>query len=198
MYTTDFLRSLGVWFEPLLHSPASSAAKRARNVHVPGRRVAKTVLVKAGDRLVLVVLSSTSRIDLRRLSDMMGLPARDIRLATTHELGRVFTDCEPGAVPPFGRLYDLGTVFDSTLTDVTELVFGGNTRHEGLRMRSRDYIAIEEPVIGPFAVPIASGPVADVDVPLLKKHAGFLALLRQGSHEKGTISPEERRQEMVF
>ena len=37
-----------------------------------------------------------------------------------------------------------------------ELVFSGNMRHEGLRMRTRDYVAIEEPLIGSFAVRIAA------------------------------------------
>jgi Ala-tRNA(Pro) deacylase len=155
MYTVDFLRSRRVWFEEMLHSPASSSTKRAHSMHVPGRRVAKTVLVEAGPRFVLAVLPSTCRIDLERLGGALGLAATDVRLATTDEVIGLFTDCEPGVVPPFGRLYDIETVIDSSLTEGDELVFGGNMRHEGLRMRSGDYLAIEKPVIGSFAVPIA-------------------------------------------
>jgi Ala-tRNA(Pro) deacylase len=155
MYTVDYLRSRRVWFEEMLHSPASSSTKRAHSVHVPGRRVAKTVLVNAGERFVLAVLSSTCRVDLARLGEILGLAGADLRLATTDELVGHFTDCEPGVVPPFGRLYDIDTVFDSRLAEVDELVFGGNTRHEGLRLRSSDYLAIEKPVIGSFAAPIA-------------------------------------------
>jgi Ala-tRNA(Pro) deacylase len=154
MYTVDFLRSRRVWFEPVLHSPAASSTQRAHCMHVPGRQVAKTVLVKAGERFVLVVLPSTSRIDLGRLSELLGGSAAEVRLAHDDELVNLFTDCQPGVVPPFGRLYDLDTVFESSLLDVAELVFGGNTRHEGLRMRSADYLAIEEPRIGSFAVSI--------------------------------------------
>ena len=76
MYTVEFLRSRRVWFEEVLHQPASSSTKRAHNMHVPGRRVAKTVLVKAGDRFVLAVLPCTSRIDLGSLADVMGLLRR--------------------------------------------------------------------------------------------------------------------------
>src|SRR5690348_15772554 len=154
MYTVDFLLSRRVWFEPLLHSPASSSTQRAHCMHVPGHQVAKTVLVKAGEGWVLVVLPSTSRIDLARLSELLGRPATEVRLARDDELMNLFTDGQPVVVPPFGRLYDRDTVFDSSLVDVAELVFGGNTRHEGLRMRSADYLAIEEPRIGSFAVPI--------------------------------------------
>jgi Ala-tRNA(Pro) deacylase len=86
----------------------------------------------------------------------LGLPGAGIRLATTEELVGTFTDCEPGVVPPFGKLYDLGTVFDVSLLEVGELVFGGNQRHEGLRMHAKDYVAIEEPLIGSFAERIAT------------------------------------------
>ena len=60
-------------------------------------------------------------------------------------------------VPPFGKLYDLDTILDVSLLEVGELVFGGNLRHEGLRMRASDYVAIEEPLIGSFAVRIGGG-----------------------------------------
>ncbi len=69
MYICDFLRSRGVWFEPLLHRPASSSTKLAGSIHEPGRRVAKTVLIKAGDQFVLAILPATLRIDLARLGD---------------------------------------------------------------------------------------------------------------------------------
>ena len=117
MYTVEFLRSRRVWFEELLHQPASSATKHAHHMHVPGRMVAKTVLVKAGDRFMLAVLPCTSRIDLGLLASLLGLPASEVRLATTEELVGIFTDCEPGVVPPFGKLYDLGTVFDVSLLE---------------------------------------------------------------------------------
>ena len=107
MYTVDFLRSRRVWFEELLHSPASSSTKRAHSVHVPGRLVAKTVLVKAGDRFVLAVLPSTAGSTWSGWASCCGLTASDVRLATTEELIGIFTDCEPGVVPPFGRLYEL-------------------------------------------------------------------------------------------
>jgi len=151
MYTVEFLRSRRIWFEELLHQPASSAAKHAHNMHVPGRMVAKTVLVRAGDGYVLTVLACTSRIDLQRLAALVERPAAEVRLATADELEAVFTDCEPGVVPPFGKLYTLGTIFDVSLLDEGELVFVGNLRHEGLRLRASDYIAIEEPLIGSFA-----------------------------------------------
>jgi Ala-tRNA(Pro) deacylase len=155
MYVLDFLRSRGVWFETLLHRPASSSTKRARSVHVPGREVGKAVLVKAGPSFVLALLPSTSWIDLARLSEVIGSPVSEVRLATPDELFEIFNDCEPGVVPPFGRLYGLTTLVDSDLTESAEIVLGANTRHEGLRMRFRDFQAVEDPVRASFTRPIA-------------------------------------------
>jgi Ala-tRNA(Pro) deacylase len=172
MYTVEFLRSRRVWFEELLVQPASSSTKRAHNMHVPGRMVAKTVLVKAGDRLVLAVLPCTSRIDLAPMSAVLGLSGSDVRLATIDELLGIFTDCEPGVVPPFGKIYGLQTIFDVSLLEVDELVFGGNLRHEGLRMRASDYVAIEEPLIGSFAARIAAAAAPPAATSIADRRAG--------------------------
>jgi Ala-tRNA(Pro) deacylase len=164
MYTVEFLRSRRIWFEELLHQPASSATKHAHNMHVPGRMVAKTVLVKAGERFVLAVLPSTSRIDLGMLAASLDVSASEVRLASIDEVVGSFTDCEPGVVPPFGKLYDLRTVLDVSLLEQADLVFVGNLRHEGLRMRAGDYVAIEEPMIGSFAVRIAAAEPASLSI----------------------------------
>ena len=90
MYVLDFVRGSGIWFEALLHSPASSATKRAGCVHVPGRRVAKAVLVRTGDSYSLAVLPSTSRIDLERFSEVVGEPLSRVRVATSDEVFALF------------------------------------------------------------------------------------------------------------
>jgi len=156
MYIIDFLRSRGVWHEVLLYRPASSSARRAGSAHVPGRKVAKAVLIKAGDSFVLAVLPSTSWVDLVHLSGIVGAPTSLVRLATPAELMATFNDCEPGVVPPFGRLYGLKTFVDAGLAASTEIVFGANTRHEGLRMQYEDFRALEEPVLASFSQPTFS------------------------------------------
>ena len=56
---------------------------------------------------------------------------------------------------PFGHLYGVTTVVDASLSGVGEIIFEGNTRHEGVRMRYRDYEAIAAPIRGRFASAIA-------------------------------------------
>jgi Ala-tRNA(Pro) deacylase len=156
MYVVDYLRSQRVWFETFVHRPASSATRLARSVHVPGRSVAKTVLVKVRGAYVLTVLPATSRVDLDRLGDSLALDPSEVQLATGEEIERIFHDCEPGTIPPFGRLYQLRTVVDLSLIDAGVLVFRTNNRHLGIRMQFRDYESLEEPIRVDFAQPIRS------------------------------------------
>jgi Ala-tRNA(Pro) deacylase len=153
MCIRDFLLSHSVRFEVLLHRPAPSAAHLAGSLHVPGRCVAKAVLVRAGGVHALAVLPATHRIDTARLAEVLGVDL--VGIATGAEVEAVFADCEPGALPPFGRLYGLATIVDASLAGGAEVAFMGNTRHEGVRMRFKDYEAVESPLRARFASPIA-------------------------------------------
>lgn len=149
MCIQSYLKSRQVDFEPLLHAPASSASRRAHWIHVPGIKVAKSVLVKSGEAFLLTVLPATSWIDLARLSQILG--SEPITLATEDQADLIFGDCQRGALPPFGSLYGLKTFIDLTLVSGLEMVCAGNQRHEGYRLRLKDYVTIERPIQVSFA-----------------------------------------------
>ena len=143
MQIKAYLADHRVAHQVLLHAPAPSASRLAGAVHVPGDRVAKAVLVVTPDGYSLAVLPATQRVDLDRLAAVLHADA--IRLATEAEVAAIFDDCELGSVPPFGHLYGLPTVVDSSLAGGAEVVVEGNARHEGLRLRYRDFEALESP-----------------------------------------------------
>jgi len=153
MMIREFLRSRHVPHESLLHNPSPSAAHLAQSVHVTGARVAKSVLVRVGEGFVLAVLPATHRIDLSRLGS--ALHTADLAIATEDEVEAVFPDCERGAVPPFGSLYRLSTIVDASLAAGNDIVIEGNCRHEGLRLRYRDFESLEAPLRARFSEPIA-------------------------------------------
>ncbi len=128
MYVVDYLRNQRVGFETFLHCPASSATRLAGRLHVPGRSVAKSVLVKARGAYLLTVLPATSQVDLARLGRCLGLDTGEVKLATADEIESIFHDCEPGTIPQFGRLYGLRTVADVSLQGEGLLVFRTNAR----------------------------------------------------------------------
>jgi Ala-tRNA(Pro) deacylase len=150
MSIRDLLQSHQVWFETLLHCPAPSATRRARSIRVPGRTLAKAVLIIGPGEAVLAVLPATHRIDLARLANVLG--QEEVRIATEDEVAGVFNDCERGALPPFGRSYGLKTIVDVSLAANDDFVFVANLRHEGFRVHYRDYEQIEAPTRAGFAL----------------------------------------------
>jgi Ala-tRNA(Pro) deacylase len=64
---------------------------------------------------------------------------------------RLFPDCEPGAMPPFGSLYHLPTVVDESLAKDDVIVFEGQDHEQAIRMTYRDYATLEHPRLGRFA-----------------------------------------------
>jgi Ala-tRNA(Pro) deacylase len=148
MRVPDFLAAHRVAFETLVHPPAFTSQKRAKFLHVPGRQVAKSVLLAGPEGYFLAVLSATKHVDTARLARTFDGP---VRLADDREIAQVFRDCEWGVVPPFGTLYGLPTLLDEGLEADALIVFEVNTHAEAIRMRCRDFERLEQPVRLRFA-----------------------------------------------
>src|SRR5437868_4357232 len=129
MRVAEFLQQRQVPFETLLHPPAFTAQKRARFLHLPGRQVAKVVLLHGPEGYVLAVLAATDHVDTTAVALALGGP---VRLADDGEIAAVFHDCEWGVVPPFGTLYGLPVLLDEGLTPDTLMVFETTTHAEAV------------------------------------------------------------------
>ena len=103
------------------HSPAFSAQEVAASVHVPGKEMAKTVIVNVKGELAMAVLPANYHIDFHRLMD--ALRTSDMYLATEEEFQNRFPDCELGAMPPFGNLYGMKTYVALSLAEDDQITF---------------------------------------------------------------------------
>ena len=101
----DYLGRAGVAYEVTAHPVRYTAQGVAQVEHLPGRLVAKVVMVLLDDRLAMIVAPAPSRVDLDWVRESTG--ARQVRLAREEEFRHLFADCEVGAMPPFGHLYGL-------------------------------------------------------------------------------------------
>ena len=124
----DYLDSQKVRYEVLAHQEAYTATTIAHALHVPGKELAKVVMVKVGDRFAMTVLPSTWKVDLKRLKEVFR--TSHVRLATEEEFKGLFPDCDIGAMPPFGNLYGLEVYVDRALTEDEEIVFQAGTHRE--------------------------------------------------------------------
>lgn len=140
------------------HSVAYTAQGIAALTHTRGQELAKTVMVKLDGCLAMVVLSALRLVDLRRLKELTG--SRQVELASEAEFKNAFPDCETGAMPPFGNLYDVPVYLDEELTWDREVSFNAGTHRELIRMRLEDYLRLVKPDIAPLATGTAARQVA--------------------------------------
>lgn len=132
-----------------VHSPAYTAQEVAQHAHIRGRSYAKTVLVRAGPSTLIAVLPATHRVEFSWLAKVLDYD--DVRLATEDECKKQFDDCEPGAMPPFGTLYGVKLLCDTSLAGSPEIAFSAGTHHEVIRMSFHDWAALARPQFASFA-----------------------------------------------
>lgn len=143
-----FLAREQVPFELLTHREAYTAQARAAAAHVPGRLVAKAVVVRdsVDDWCALAVIPAHRHVDLTRMRALTGRPR--LRLADEAWFSPLFADCEVGAIPPFGRMFGgLAVYLDEALAAQDCLVASAGTHHEELRVPMSDYLRIARPEI---------------------------------------------------
>ncbi len=144
----DYLDGKKVKYIAISHSPAFSAQEIAALVHIPGRDVAKTVIVNINGKMAMAVLPANYRIHFNRLMDALG--TGDMYLAAEEEFNDLFPDCEVGAMPPFGNLYGLEVFVAKSLTEDDEIVFNGGTHTDLIKMSYKDFEKLVKPKILSF------------------------------------------------
>ena len=144
----EFLDQRKVKYVTISHSPAYTAHEVAESAHVSGRILAKTVMTVIDGALAMAVLPSNHRVvldDLRELAE-----TEDVRLAREEEFKHFFPDCEPGAMPPFGYLYDMSTYVSPLLAEESEIAFNAGSHTDIIKMSWSDYDRLVMPLVANF------------------------------------------------
>ena len=142
----DYLNEKEVPFE-LHHHPYSVTAMRtAAAEHVTGKHFAKAVVVRTGEKPLLAVLPAHFQLDLEKLSRLCGLS--DLELADEHEFVNLFPNCEVGAMPPFGRMYDMDVYIDDDIAVAPEVHFNACTHSHAISLSGKNFLKAAEGVVG--------------------------------------------------
>lgn len=132
----NYMDRCGVEFDEVPHAYAFQPSKAAEATHIPGRRVAKGVLVRAGDEYMMAVLPSSKLVAFGDLGRWLG---REVRLADEQESVTLFADCELGALPPVGAAFGLQTILDEELLDADDIYFEGGDHRTLIHVQGRDW-----------------------------------------------------------
>jgi Ala-tRNA(Pro) deacylase len=139
----EFLDKNKVKYVSCQHSQAFTAQEVAASTHIPGKQLAKTVMVSMDGQMAMAVLPATDHVDLRQLKKATG--AKKVELASEREFKDLFPDCEIGAMPPFGNLYDLDVYVAENLREDEEIAFNAGTHTEVIRVAYQDFEKLVQP-----------------------------------------------------
>ncbi len=145
----EYLDKHNVKYIVVSHSPAYTAQGIAALAHIPGKELAKTVIVKMDGKLVMAVLPASFHVDLRLLKKETG--AGVVGLASEDEFKGRFPECETGAMPPFGNLYGIEVFADENLTNDKEIAFNAGSHRELIRLAWEDFEKLAKPKVIRFA-----------------------------------------------
>lgn len=131
------------------HSIAYTTPEIAALAHVPGKEWAKTVIIKIDNDMAMAVLPASYRIDFEELKTALG--GKNIELATEEEFEAQFPDCELGAMPPFGNLYDMKVYVAESLAEDDEITFNACSHKQLLQMTYKDFDHLVNPKVIKFS-----------------------------------------------
>ena len=149
MKLIEFLDSQKIKYTMIRHSKAYTAQEVAASAHIPGKAMAKTVIIKIDGKFAMAVLpaSYSANFDLLKRT----VNADNVKLATESEFKDIFPDCDIGAMPPFGNLYGLDVYVAEKMAEDAEIAFNACSHTELIKMSFQDYVKLVKPKIIKFA-----------------------------------------------
>ena len=141
----EFLDSNNVKYVSISHSPAYTAQGIAACAHIPGKELAKTVMVKIDGTMAMAVVPAPHQVDFNLLRQAAG--GKSVELASEQEFQNLFPECEVGAMPPFGNLYGMNVFVAQSLSEDQEIAFNAGSHTELIKLPYKDFEQLVKPTI---------------------------------------------------
>ena len=132
----SYIDAEGIAYDTVPHHRTATSSQSAQAAHIPGSRMAKTVVVHHEMGYALAVVPSTHRVELGTLQDVMD---RRLGLASEGEVGVLFDDCDIGAIPPIGAAYEVPVILDESLDDAADVYFEGGDHKTLVHVSGSDF-----------------------------------------------------------
>lgn len=127
----------------IAHMPVYTAQESAEATHVSGYQYAKVVIVSVKDVLTMLVVPACSHVDMGYLQKIFATPT--VVLVPEKEFAKAFTDCERGAIPPFGHLYRMPVYLSRVFHADRAIVFNAGLYNEAIQMPYKYFIDLVSP-----------------------------------------------------
>jgi len=145
---TNVLESEGVEYELLPHGHTESALAEAHELGLDPNDVAKTVVVETPEGYARAVVPASERLDLRKLSDLLGLGRKKVQLASEEALARDYPEFDLGAVPPMGGSRREPVVIDRRIAERETVVLEAGSHDESVRLAREALVRLTAARVG--------------------------------------------------
>jgi len=123
----DWLEQQDTAYELVPHPKTYSSKDSATAAHIREDHIAKAVILKDEQGLLMVVIPADQWIKLHAVNEALN---RNLEMAAETGVDQLFSDCEPGAFPPIGPAYGLEAALDASLTTLANVYFeAGDHEH---------------------------------------------------------------------
>jgi Ala-tRNA(Pro) deacylase len=147
----SFLDENKIKYVSIQHSSAYTAQEIAAIAHIPGKDLAKTVIIKIDGKMAMAVLPASFKVSFENLKNTLGV--KEVRLAYEQEFIDKFPDCEVGAMPPFGNIYGMEVYVAESLAEDEEIAFNACSHTELIKMSFSDFEKLVKPKRIKFSIP---------------------------------------------
>jgi Ala-tRNA(Pro) deacylase len=145
----EFLDGNHVKYISIAHSQAFTSQEIAASAHIPGKELAKTVMIKVDGKMAMAVIPASQKVDFGLLKGVTG--GQKVELATEDEFRYKFPECEIGAMPPFGNLYGMEVFVTECLAEDETIAFNAGSHTELIKLAYSDFYRLVMPKVGKFA-----------------------------------------------
>ncbi|MCK4330181.1 YbaK/EbsC family protein [candidate division WOR-3 bacterium] len=146
----NFLDSNNIKYVSISHSKAYTAQEIAVSAHIPGKELAKIVMIKVDGKMAMAVLPASYKVDFELLKKASG--AKSIELASEREFQDIFPECDVGAMPPFGNLYGMEVYVAESLSEDEEIAFNAGSHTELIKLSYKDFERLTKPKVMKFSM----------------------------------------------
>ena len=145
----NFLDEQNIKYVVIIHSPTYTAQEIAASAHIPGKELAKTVMIKVDGRMTMAVLPASYTVDFLLIKKAAA--AKNVELASEEEFKYLFPECEIGAMPPFGNLYNIDVLVSKTLAEDENISFNAGSHKELIKLAYKDFEKLVRPKVIKFS-----------------------------------------------
>ncbi len=137
----SFLDKQKVNYTVIPHPVTYAARDTSHACNVPEFSFAKSVIVRAGNKMVMLVIPASEKVNFNSLKK--SLKEEDISLASEKDFAKQFPDCEVGAEAPFGC--EMQVCVEKHLANNREIVCNGGTHSEAVKLAYQDFKKMVHP-----------------------------------------------------